>query len=82
MAKGRTSWRDLQLLDTDGRTPLNVDDATRRRLLDEYRRTGGMHGAFFAPLGLPHEDPDDASTWGPPSPDAVDWEGFDGHDDA
>lgn len=73
-------WSDLELFDADGKTPLNVDDATRRRLLDEFRRTGGMHGAFFAPLGLPHEDPDDASTWGPPSPDAVDWEGFDDDD--
>src|SRR5690606_9852236 len=82
MTMGRTSWRDLQLLDTDGRTPLNVDGAIRRRLLDEYRRTGGMHGAFFAPLGLPHEDPDDASTWGPASPEHVDWGGFDDDDNA
>ena len=70
-------WQDLQLLDVDGATPLNVDAATRHRLLGEYRRTGGMSGAFFAPLGWPHEDPDDASTWGPPSPDHVDWGGFD-----
>jgi len=73
----RTDWRALQLLDVDGKTPLNVDEETRRRLLDEFRRTGGMAGAFFAPLGLLHEDENDASTWGPPSPDDVDWEGFD-----
>jgi len=76
MTMARMRWTDLQLLDTDGRTPLRVDGATRRRKLDEFRRTGGMHGAFFAPLGLPHEDPEDASTWGPASPDDVDWEGF------
>lgn len=82
MTMARMRWTDLQLLDTDGRTPLRVDGATRRRLLDEFRRTGSMHGAFFARIGAPHEDPEDASTWGPASPDDVDWEGFDGHDDA
>ena len=38
----QTHWRELRLLDLDGRTPLNVDKETRRRLLDEYRRTGNM----------------------------------------
>ena len=37
----------------DGRTPLNVDEETRRRLLDEYRRTGSMHGAFCPHWGAP-----------------------------
>ena len=74
----RRHWQDLQLLDVDGATPLNVDEATRRRLLDEFRRTGGsMHGAFFARIGAPHEDPEDASTWGPTSPEHVDWTGLD-----
>ena len=72
----RMDWRELRLLDVDGRTPLLVDEETRRRLLDEFRTTGGMHGAFFAKLGMPHEDPDDASTWGPQSPGHVDWTGF------
>ena len=73
----RTHWRELRLLDVDGRTPLNVDEETRRRLLDEYRRTGSMHGAFFARIGAPHEDPEDASTWGPASPEHVGWAGLD-----
>lgn len=76
MTMERMNWQDLQLLDVDGRTPLKVDEETRHRLLDEYRRTGSMHGAFFAPLGLPHENPEDASTWGPELPEHVDWAGF------
>ena len=68
-------WDELELFDSDGNTlttPENIQKA-----LQEFRRDGGMLGVFFHFLGFPHEDPDDASTWGPPSPDAVDWEGFD-----
>jgi hypothetical protein len=44
--------------------------------LREYRRTGGMDGVFFRPCRLPHEQPDDASTWGPDHVEDVDWTGF------
>ena len=66
-------WDELELFDSDGNTlttPENIQKA-----LQEFRRGGGMLGVFFHFLGFPHEDPDDASTWGPPSLDAVDWEG-------
>ncbi len=38
---------------------------------------GEWNVEMFAPLGLPHEDPEDASTWGPASPEHVDWAGLD-----
>ncbi len=44
--------------------------------LQEFARTGGMDGVFFARIGAAHEDEEDASTWGPQSPEQVDWTGF------
>lgn len=75
-----TPWQDLRLYDRDD---AEITDArSRRAALEEFRRTGAMNGVFFGRLGLPHEDPEDASTWGPESPDFVDWTGFGDGDDA
>lgn len=68
-------WTELELFDRDN-DPV-TDEETIRTALDEFRRTGAIDGYFFARLGLPHEDDEDASTWGPESPEAVDWAGFD-----
>jgi hypothetical protein len=44
--------------------------------LREFRQTGEIYDWFFRRLDLPHEDPEDPSTWGPLSPESVDWSGF------
>lgn len=75
MALSKVSWRELELFDRDNDDI--VDEAERRQYLEEFRRTGTIHGAFFHRIGADHEDPEDASTWGPTSPEAVDWSGFD-----
>ena len=67
-------WSKLALFDLDNRP---ITDSERvRAALEEFRRTGAMGGVFFERLGLPHEDEEDASTWGPESPEHVDWTGF------
>jgi len=67
-------WSELALFDLDNRP---ITDFERvRAALEEFRRTGAMAGVFFERLGLPHEDEEDASTWGPESPETVDWTGF------
>lgn len=68
-------WQELvdRMVDKEGRR-LTEEEAIRA--LEEFRRTGGIAGVFFDYFGLPHENPEDASTWGPESPDAVDWTGF------
>lgn len=66
-------WNELRLTDT------NNDEITgqqRLEALSEFKATETMDGFFFAPIGAPHEIEDDASTWGPESPAAVDWAGF------
>lgn len=69
-----TPWQQLRLIDRDGD---EITDADRiRAALEEFKRTGSINGVFFGRLGLPHEDEDDASTWGPAYPEAVNWTGF------
>lgn len=72
----KLGWADLQLFDVDNDDLGNNRYDERIRALRLYRRTGEMNGYFFHPVGLPHEKADDASTWGPESPDRVDWTGF------
>src|SRR5690606_24496118 len=67
-------WSELALFGRDNQ-PIN-DPEQVQEALSEFRRTGAMSGVFFERLGLPHEDEEDASTWGPESPEHVDWTGF------
>lgn len=67
-------WSELELIGRDNQ-PITDEDQIHRAL-DEFRRTNSMNGVFFERLGLPHEDEEDASTWGPESPEHVDWTGF------
>lgn len=67
-------WSSLTLLDPDMQEI--GDGATRMSCLAEYRATGSMYTVFFERIGAPHEDAEDPSTWGPQSPDGVDWTGF------
>lgn len=69
-------WDELQLFDRDN-DPVTDQEQIRAALV-EFRETGAMDGYFFERLNLPHEDPEDASTWGPESPERVNWDGFDG----
>lgn len=69
-------WQDLALFDRDNQDVTDADEI--RAALHEFRETGAMLGYFFRRIGWPHEDEDDASTWGPPSPERVNWDGFDG----
>ena len=68
-------WSDLQIFDTD-----NIDIPAHSEewfaKLERYRVTGDAEGFFFRPVGFPFEEEDDASTWGPSSPENVDWTGF------
>ena len=67
------NWRELRLFDIE-----NQDIADEERIvraLREFRETGGMYGVFFHFMDLPHEDERDPATWGPESPDDVDWTG-------
>lgn len=67
-------WSELTLI---GRENQPITDPEQvQEALEEFRRTGAMSGVFFERLGLPHEDEEDASTWGPESPETVDWTGF------
>ena len=66
-------WRSLGLVTGDG-YKLHYDE--RVEALREFRQTDDMGDVFFEPCDLPHERPDDASTFGPASPDDIDWTGF------
>jgi hypothetical protein len=49
-----------------------------KELLRAFRGKGQRPWyGWSAPVGLPHEDPARNETWGPRSPDEVDWTGFD-----
>jgi len=73
-------WTQLRLFyeheGRDGENIVPADDPEAIEALKEFKRTGGMFKWFFTYMGLPNENPEDPSTWGPPSPDAVDWTGF------
>ncbi|MFO7173942.1 MAG: hypothetical protein DIU70_013430 [Bacillota bacterium] len=68
-------WQDLvdRLVDTDG---VRLTEEQAIKALREFKETGSIFGVFFERMNLPHEDPEDASTWGPESPADVDWTGF------
>ena len=67
----RVSWRDLELLDSDGYR-LRFDE--RVTVLDTWRKTGRLpRGYAFGPMDLPHED---AGGYGPQVPAEVDWDTF------
>ena len=70
-----TPWQTLVLRDGDGD---EIQGERRVAALQEFRRSGSIHGIFFDRIGAPHEAEDDASTWGPESPRHVDWTGFPG----
>lgn len=70
----RIPWRDLSLFDRENRDVTDPDEI--RRALEEFRQTESINGYFFHRIGAAHEDENDASTWGPLSPDHVDWTGF------
>lgn len=67
-------WQSLRLINCDNQ-PI-ADSARIHAALAEYRASGEMSGVFFTQMDLPHEDPNDASTWGPVAPTDVDWTGF------
>lgn len=70
----KVHWSRLELLDKDNDDI--TDQGQIRRYLTEYRERGCGLGWFFKRLGQSHENPEDASTWGPVSPAFVDWSGF------
>lgn len=68
-------WTVLQLFDKDN-DPVETTSERGISALQEFRETGSINGVFFQAIGADHEDPDDASTWGPQTPADVDWTGF------
>jgi hypothetical protein len=67
-------WQDLVLLNADNQDVTDPDEI--RRALAEFREHESINRYFFRRIGAPHEDPEDASTWGPQSPEHVDWTDF------
>lgn len=67
-----TLWTELTLTDSNGQ-PARQE---LRKLLSEWRKTDSIYGWFFAYGGEAWEDKGDPSTWGPESPDDIDWTGF------
>ena len=66
-------WTTLVVRDARGHELGTVE---RIEALAEWRATGGMRNAWFDYRGEEHEDPDDASTWGPCTAHDVEWRGF------
>ena len=67
-------WQDLALFNADNQAVTDPDEI--RQALAEFRERESISRYFFHRIGAPHEDPEDASTWGPQSPEHVDWTGF------
>lgn len=64
-------WQDVKVWDSDGE---EVEESVRVQALREYRKTGGMVGAWLVdPSGYP--DLDDADHEGP-GVEEIDWTGF------
>ena len=76
----RRHWARLELIDAEGgifdfaHCPHGKEWFVGK--LQEFARMGGMLDVFFARTEAGHEDPDDASTWGPQNKDEIDWAGF------
>ena len=66
-------WSTLEVQDYAGR-PV-TDAAEVRRALAQLRWRGSMTDYFLAPVGEPHEVPEDPSTWGPAESE-IDWTGL------
>lgn len=73
-------WRDVSLWDALTGELVTAPDR-RKFLLQEYRRTGLMFGAFLANPALADENgegPFGGNLWtAGPKVDEIDWEGFD-----
>lgn len=70
-------WTSFTLADAeDGQKITYGNNIYYPILMREFKNTGGISGHFFEQTGANHEDPEDASTWGPKTPDDVDWLGF------
>ena len=70
-------WKELVLTNCEGdeiRYDLRGNEFAEA--LREFKETGGIDGYFFQRGWGKHEDSEDASTWGPKSPDVIDWAGF------
>lgn len=75
---GPVQWSRLTITGPDGRTEVRwASDVVEA--LREFRQHGGLDARFFGRMGYAHEDGADPSTWGPASPDDVDWAGFDAY---
>jgi hypothetical protein len=70
---GKVHWSKLELADGEG---CDISGSERIKALDKFKTTGEMAGAVFCQTGSEHENPRDATTWGPKDADGVDWSGF------
>ena len=69
------NWRHLEMFDREN-SEVDPESDIGIKALNEFRLSGGIDGVFFNQIGASHEDPEDASTWGPASPADVDWSRF------
>jgi hypothetical protein len=74
----KVHWTRLKMFEGSDEQVFGYTDNPDRFLdkLREFSKTNGMDGTFFTRIGAAHEDLEDASTWGPESPDTVDWSDF------
>ena len=72
-------WSELHLAINGGLDMgfSNADKEWTLASLHEYRETGEMKATVFLRSGFPHEEEHEPDTWGPKSPEEVDWSGFD-----
>ena len=71
------NWKEPVLTDSEGdQVDCNQRNDEFLKALRQFRKSGGIDGYFFERGWGAHEDPEDASTWGPKSPDKIDWVGF------
>lgn len=72
---GKVHWRKLHIW--NGFRLREVTDEERVTILRAFREGAKIPPRFsFWESGLLHEDPKDMSTWGPRTPDQIDWAGF------
>jgi hypothetical protein len=70
------AWRDLLSKVRNAQGGVAGDKEAREMLLALKDKGQRPWYGWYAPLGLPHEDPSRMESWGPRSREDVDWSGF------
>ena len=71
----KTNWTNLELWDSDGN--LITDDDDRRKLLREYRDTGGIWQHWLVDPADYTEETCEEMAYAGPAVEEIDWSGID-----